>query len=152
MKIDLRIGLATLALGTLTGTFASTAQAQYNPRPESALRLTSEFSGTNEEGRYVIREDVSRRWTLNFTPVCTELACDLNALTTTTRLRPVLRSSRTAVDGNTVIELGGGMTLTYVNLGFSPTPNRSYWQLQLSGGQTARTVRLNHVPDLAGIF
>lgn len=100
------------------------------------VAMTAEFIGTSESTKhiYTIKQLNEFQWLLKDTKPCASYPCAPEDYTINSQYNPKLISDSMA-DGDTVVELGKGVTLTYVNNGMTP-PNpdgsrqESYWELQ----------------------
>lgn len=120
----------------------------------SAQTLASYLNGKTAAGHYLkLKHAGTATWTLSVYVPCKEYPCDVNENTTNTTLAAHWLSDLRVADGNTVIGLSNGMTVTFVNNGLVPpradgTRVESYWRLEIpstSGGKP-EIVPLSFVP------
>ncbi len=141
----MKIIVAMFILGFLT----------LNLQTAEAQTLTSRFTGQTKDGRFLTLKNAGlATWVLaEFTP-CTSYPCSVKDQTTETKLSASWASSQQMADGNTVISLSNGMTVTFFNNGMLP-PNpdgtrvESYWQLDIPAPSGApEAVRLHFTPTV----
>jgi hypothetical protein len=147
MKSILLLFITTLTLAscsTTTPVMKPILEVSANENPivrvpassNTDVTLTAEFIGRSEVNQhiYLIKQLNDYQWLLKDTAPCSSYPCAPEDYTINSQYNPKLISDSMA-DGDTVVELGKGVKLTFVNNGMTP-PNpdgsrqKSYWELE----------------------